>query len=101
MPQDFQPTDRPRIIEIENPNGSHFVVGVVIDPKFMEVGTCPDFGSVISDVIDPSYVDDRYSGMVFTEIRPNKGDFLMIFQKLSGSLLAGNHSAGGCTGNLG
>lgn len=93
MPMNFHPKDRPRIIEIEDPAGGQYLVGVEVDPKFLEVGTCPAFGVTIDTVIDASYLDARYSGMVFVDVRPGekdkKGKFLLIFRKLPGTLLEG------------
>jgi hypothetical protein len=90
MPMDFSPSGRPRIIEIENPAGGHYQVGVEVDPKFAEVGTCPNLGTTIDSIIDSSFLDAKYAGMVFTESAKQKdGTFLLIFEKLPGPILSG------------
>lgn len=90
MGMDFTPSGRPRVIEIADPTGGHYLVGVEVDPKFLEVGTAPAFGTTIDSVIDASFLDARYSGMLFVEVKPSdKGKFLLIFQKLPGTALAG------------
>ncbi|MEI7532858.1 MAG: FN3 associated domain-containing protein [Verrucomicrobiae bacterium] len=81
---EFTPSERPRIVEIADPAGGLYLVGVEVDPKFFEVGTAPAYGTTtIDSVVDASFLDARYSGMIFVDIKPGeKGNFLLIFQRL-------------------
>ena len=87
---DFLPSKRPRIFEIEDPTGGHFKVGVEVDSKFVEVGECPPWGTEIETIVDSSFVDARYVGMILTNAKMgDKGVWTFIFERLPGPLLTG------------
>lgn len=90
MAQEFKTSEKPRIFEIEDPAGGHLLVGVSVDEKYSQVGTCPNLGTTIDSIIDSSFLDAKYAGMFFVRAQPAEGGgFTLIFKKLPGTTLTG------------